>query len=167
MYDGQILTWQGRGKFKATSGMPHLQKPELQCKEYAAIPEGLYKVFLTDQGLARDNGKGICELQPAWGMQTIPRGVAVGRCEVPWANWGWHRARLEPADTATKLKCAPLMRGGFFLHDSTKGYSHGCIEVEGRLFSMLENYRRISKKNSVLLKVAYIKGRLTNGGTKK
>ncbi len=52
-------------------------------------------------------------------------------------------------------------------HDSTKGYSHGCIEVEGRLFSMLENYRRSSKKNTMTIKVAYVKGRPTNGGTKK
>lgn len=167
-YDGQTLTWLGWGKFKATSGLPHLQKPELQCNKDAAIPEGLYKVFLADRGPAQDNGRGICQLQPAWGMQTIPRGPAVGRCEVPWANWGWHRARMEPFDAATKLKCAPdLMRSGFFLHDSTKGYSHGCIEVEGRLFSLLENYRRSSKKNTMTLKVAYVKGRPTNGGTKK
>lgn len=167
MYDGQVLTWRGWGRFKATSGMPLLQKPDLQCNKDAAIPEGVYKVFLADLGLAKDNGKGRCELKPGWGMQTIPRGLAAGECEKYWAGWGWHRARMEPLDAATKLKCAPRMRGGFFLHDSTKGYSHGCIEVEGRLFSMLENYRRSSKKMSITLKVAYVKGRPTNGGTKK
>jgi hypothetical protein len=165
-YDGQILTWQGWGKFKATSGLPHLQKPELQCITDAAIPEGLYKVFLADRGTARDIAPGRCQLQPAWGMQTVPRGLAAGECEKYWAGWGWHRARMEPFDAATKLKCFPV-RGGFFLHDSTKGYSHGCIEVEGRLFSMLENYRRSSKKNTMTIKVAYVKGRPTNGGTKK
>ncbi len=153
-YDGQTLTWLGHGKFKATSGLPHLQKPELQCIENATIPEGLYKVFLADRGPAQDKREGHCELQPAWGMQTIPRGLAAGKCERYWAGWGLHRARMEPFDAATKLKCTPRMRGGFFLHDSTKGYSHGCIEVEGHLFSMLENYRRSSKKNTLTIKVA-------------
>lgn len=167
IYDGQVLTWQGRGKFKASSGLPNLQKPEVQCIPDAAIPEGLYKIFLADQGTAQDDGRGLCNLKPAWGIQKLPRGPAAGICEPFWANWGWHRARMEPADIATKMKCTPVMRSGFYLHDSSKGYSHGCIEVEGRLFSILENYRKTSKKTSVIIKVAYVKGRPTNGGTKK
>jgi hypothetical protein len=82
-----------------------------------------------------------------------------------WANWGFNRARMEPADIVNRARCKP-MRGGFYLHDSTKGYTHGCIEVEGRLFSILRNHHIMTKKQTLTLKVTYVPGRETNGGTK-
>lgn len=59
-----------------------------------------------------------------------------------------------------------LLGGGFYLHDSTKGYSHGCIEVEGRIFPQLRSFNRSTGKASLIIKVSYIKGKETNGGTK-
>lgn len=166
-YDGQVLTWLSKGKFKATSGLPDSQKPEKSCiPDSGPIPEGYYKVYLSDHGTAEDDGTDFCVLKPSWGIQKIPRGVEAGDCEEYWAAWGNNRARMEPADTATKNRCSPTMRAGFYLHDSTKGYSHGCIEVEMRLFPQLRNYNETTKKNRLILKVSYIEGEATNGGTK-
>ena len=166
-YNGQSVNWPGKGTFKATSGMPGFQRPASACvPDGGPVPEGLYKVFLSDQGTAADDGSGTCALKPAWGIQTIPRGVAAAGCEPYWANWGKNRARMEPADTATRVRCVPVMRGGFYLHDSTKGFSHGCIEVETRIFPLMRAHRKTTGKDALVIKVAYVKDRTTNGGTK-
>jgi len=83
VYDGQILKWPNKGlAFKATSGMSGHQMPDEQCTPDAGpVPEGLYKVFITDQGVAKDDGRGICAISPSWGIQEIPRGVKAGVCE--------------------------------------------------------------------------------------
>ena len=166
-YDGQNVTWKGRGIFKATSGLPGFQKPSSQCiTDSGPVPEGFYKIFLSNQGIAQDDGTGHCVLKPAWGIQQIRRGKDAGTCEPYWANWGDNRVRMEPADIPTKVKCAPISRGGFYMHDSRKGFSHGCIEVESRIFSLMRNYNKTTKKTKLVLKVTYAKGRPTNGGTK-
>ncbi|MBO9356839.1 DUF2778 domain-containing protein [Bordetella petrii] len=79
-------------------------------------------------------------------------------------DWGSKRARLEPADAATRNRCAPA-RGGFYLHDSTKGYSHGCIGVEGRIFPLLRTYARGSRSATMIIKVEYVNDRAADGGT--
>lgn len=73
---------------------------------------------------------------------------------------------MEPADIATKMKCKPIARGGFYLHDSAKGYSYGCIEVEEKIFPILRNYNKAHKKNTIIILVTYSQGVSTNGGTK-
>lgn len=166
-YDGQKILWDGKGTFKATSGMPKSQMPKNQCiPDAGPVPEGMYYVYLSDHGLAEDDGRGLCAIKPSWGIQKIPRGKDAGDCEIYWANWGKNRARMEPANAETKAKCNPIKRGGFYLHDSTKGYSHGCIEVESSIFSKLHEYRNNSKKSKIILKVKYVKGVSTYGGTK-
>ena len=165
-YDGQVVHWKGRGKFKASSGLPDSQVPSKQCiPDSGPIPEGLYKIFIGDHGSAKDDGRGLCALKPSWGIQNIPRGSVAGSCDPYWENWGSNRARMEPANITTKMKCSPTMRGGFYLHDSTKGYSHGCIEVEGRIFKALRDHNKLQNKNTIIIKVKY-KGVSTNGGTK-
>ncbi|CAP44457.1 tlde1 domain-containing protein [Bordetella petrii] len=165
IYDGQRVSWPGHGTFRATSGLPGFQLPGESCTaESGPVPPGFYKIYLADQGVAKDDGRDACNLKPAWGIQSIPRGAAAGDCEQPWSNWGTNRARLEPADAATRNRCAPA-RGGFYLHDSTKGYSHGCIEVEGRIFPLLRTYARGNRQATMIIKVEYAVGRVTNGGT--
>lgn len=165
-FDGQKLTWNGSGSFKATTGLPGFQMPENQCiKDSGPIPEGMYKVLVTDRGAAKDDGAGRCNLSPGWGVQTIPRGAAAGSCEAYWANWGQNRARMEPADTQTRIACNPV-RSGFYLHDSTKGFSHGCIEVEHRFFPILRSKAKSSSRSYFILKVNYVPARVTNGGTR-
>ena len=154
-YDGQILTWLPDGqKFKATSGLIERVEdaggkarivdhrvPAQQCVPDAGpIPQGTYylEVRLDPRKYARDDGTSRCNLRPAGPIQYIPRGgdptrgpkgAEAGDCEDHWANWGQHRVALKPADTRTAKSCSPA-RGGFYLHDSTKGFTHGCIEVE-------------------------------------
>lgn len=168
LYDGQFLKWRSQGLvFKATSGLSGHQLPDNHCRpDSGPIPEGYYKIFLADQGVAADDGRGLCALKPAWGIEKIPRGTDAGHCERYWANWGHHRARMEPADGATEQRCAPVMRRGFYLHDSVKGYSHGCIEVESALFPHLHTYHTKFRRQTILLRVKYVAGRPTNGGTK-
>lgn len=166
-YDGQRITWKGFGLFKATSGMPKNQTSLNQCiPDKGPVPEGYYKVFIANHDTAKDDGTNSCALKPSWGIQKIPRGNAAGGCEKYWANWGYNRARMEPANSLTKGRCAPISRGGFYLHDSTKGFSHGCIEVETRIFALLRKYSNDTGNSSIILKVKYA-GVTTNGGTKK
>lgn len=164
-YNGSQLRWHGKGAFKATSGTPDLQQPKHQCvKEYGPVPEGNYYVALLAGGAAEDDGTGRCQLRPSWQIQTIPRGQAAGTCEQYWSAWGSNRVRFEAADGATKAKCAPV-RGGFYLHDSIKGYSHGCIEVEGTFFSVLRGYVSSTKNRNLRLRITYAGVNSTYGGT--
>ena len=58
-YDGQHLSWTDVGKFNATSGLTGFQTPTQQCTPDAGpIPEGFYKLQLTNEGVARDDGTG-------------------------------------------------------------------------------------------------------------
>ena len=87
-YNGQFVKWNEKSlSFKATSGMESHQMPGEQCiPDAGPVPEGEYKVFISDHGNAKDDGRGICALKPSWGIQTIPRGHIAGICEPYWAN---------------------------------------------------------------------------------
>lgn len=123
-----------------------------------------------DRDYAQDDGTGTCALKPASAMQYVPRGPVAGACEVFWANWGHRRVRLHPADASTRARCGSS-RSGFYIHDSTKGYSHGCIEVEGIFFNhfvaVVSSQPLNGSKLWLTLSVSYVPGRETNGGTKK
>lgn len=164
-YNGNKVTWTQKS-YKATSCMKGYQLVSNQClKNKGPVPEGLYKVYINDLGIAEDNGNGTCSLKPAWGIQSIPRGEDAGSCESFWANWGYNRARLEPANSDTKSKCNPI-RGGFYLHDSTKGFSHGCIEVESKLLVGLKEHGAKTGLSRIILQVEY-EGTTTYGKTDK
>ncbi|ECA7916172.1 DUF2778 domain-containing protein [Salmonella enterica subsp. enterica serovar Chichester] len=166
-FDGQKLTWPGIGIFKATTGLPDLQWPDKQCVPDAAIPEGNYKLFIQFQGEAPIRNATDCDLGPSWGWSTIPRGQAAGTCEMYWANWGYNRIRLESADEKTRKACGGK-RGGFYIHDSTKGYSHGCIEVEPVFFRILkQETEKENGEKTFTVNVKYVSGQQTNGGTKQ
>jgi hypothetical protein len=165
LYNGKTVTWKGKGTFKATSGLPGFQNTSNLClKNKGPVPEGNYYVPLIIGGNAKDDGQGVCRIVPSWQIETIPRGAAAGACEPYWANWGKNRVRFEPADATTKNACSPR-RGGFYLHDSTKGFSHGCIEIETRFFKVLRTFASARKAKSLRLIVKY-QGTSTNGGTK-
>jgi len=172
LYDGHKVTWQGNGVFKATSGLPGYQARHLQCmSDRGPIPEGLYSVSLKeDRKPAIDDGTHMCQLAPSQLFQSIPRGEAAGGCEDVWVNWGQHRVGLTPLDARTKQACSPR-RAGFYMHDSTKGYTHGCIEIDGRFFIALRAYvraidrRLVPNRQYLVLRVQYFFDG-TNGGTK-
>jgi hypothetical protein len=106
----------------------------------------------------------MCSLRASWKFESIPRGKSAGACEEYWQQWGWHRIRFEPADASTRARCSPR-RGGFYLHDSTKGFSHGCIEIDGRFFTVLADVIAGGTHKELQLRVHYVAGRITNGGT--
>jgi hypothetical protein len=55
----------------------------------------------------------------------------------------------------------------FYFHDSEKGYSHGCIEVEKAFFDQLNSYRDAGNEN-IEVQIDYpTNNHNTNGGTKK
>lgn len=183
-YDGQQLRWPAmKLTFKATSGITasvddptDYRDAKQQCvKDHGPVPEGLYN-FSTKEDrrtYARDNGAGTCTLSPASPIQVIPRGGSssdepsggtAGRCEPYWANWGTHRVRLEPADYTAQTACHGS-RGGFYIHDSTKGYSHGCIETEQRFFHELSTFMKTSKAKTLTVRIKYM-NQSTYGGTK-
>lgn len=165
-FDGQVLNWPGAGRFKATTGNLGYQRPTYQCvADLGPVPEGVYKVLIRMLGTARDDGTGRCNLSAAWGIQTIPRGAIAKECEPYWANWGHNRVRMEPADIRTKNACSPR-RGGFYLHDSTKGFSHGCIEIESTFFPILKARAGTLNRTHLMLQVKYVSDRITYGGTR-
>ena|SRR2546421_3990315 len=166
LFDGQRLVWLGHGVFRATSGLPDHQRPQDQClPEAGPTPGGLYVIAIRGTGAsAKRDPRIACGLLPGSGWERIPRG---GDCEPYFVNWGNNRIPFLPADDATRNRCRPLFRDGFYLHDSTKGYTHGCIEVENSFFSVVSSmvYGRKGKDRYVM-RVQYVDGRATNGGTK-
>ncbi len=167
VYSGQKIDWNG-DKYKATSGVPGYQRPRHECtSSKGPIPEGLYVLRLWGVREAEVESWSMCRLKPSWRIETIPRGEAARKnnfsCEDYWEQWGHHRVRIEPANQTTKAKCRGKRRG-FYLHDSTKGYSKGCIEVETEFFDKL--IKRIGQ-GKLYLKVDYREGFKTDGGTKE
>jgi hypothetical protein len=167
-YDGTQLHWRNprdgsrAASYRASSGLPGHQVPREHCvKDMGPVPDGTYRVFLSrDTKPAEFESDSSCTLKPGRGLQYIPRG---GACEPYTSNWGNNRARSEAADERTKHACAPE-RDGFYLHDSTKGYSHGCIEVDPAFFNRFYFYRLVATTRHVTLKVKYTQP-TTNGGT--
>lgn len=169
LYDGPRLQWRGHGIFRATSGRPGRQSSGLQCDTTGGpIPEGRYFLLLREDKTVHSPTED-CELPPAWHLQAIPSGEQAGACAPVWALWGRNRIRLTRIDPLPKA--CPMPRGGFYIHDSTKGYTHGCIEVEPLFFSVLRHIIAMAGTphgtaiDRLCLLVKYLPGQITNGGT--
>jgi hypothetical protein len=140
--------------------------------DHGPLPEGTYRVMARlDPGheYAHFRAKG-CELEASGYIEKIPRGgslgggptrTTAGDCEPFWQNWGNTRVALAP------IKIAYPGRSGFYLHDSTKGFSHGCIETETRFFEFLIRLVKSRPRLTVTLHVSYPDGAMTRtyGGT--
>ncbi len=143
-------------------------------KDHGPIPSGTYTVesAILKQPWSEYNAR-TCDLKVAWGIQKIPRGdpnpavkgdqptqTTAGDCEPYWANWGSNRVRLSPH----KDMVAPD-RAGFYIHDSVKGFSHGCIETEQDFFvNYLVPYATKNPNKRFYIGVKY-KHERTYGGT--
>jgi len=170
LYDGPRLQWPGHGIFRATSGGRRSQSADKQCdRETGPIPEGGYFLWLREDP-SQPEPNDLCKLSPTWGLQTIPRGQAAGQCEPYWSAWGYNRIRLVPLDQKARLACSEP-RDGFYIHDSTKGYTHGCIEVEPRFFQILRHVVSLAATSNahdtkkLRLLVKYLPGQSTYGST--
>ena len=80
--------------------------------------------------------------------------------------WGMHRAALTP-DNVTGAKDSERDNSSYYFHDSTKGYTHGCTEVDTELFSQLKDYRNAGNTRIDVVVKYNDPHHKTNGGTKK
>jgi hypothetical protein len=153
-YDGAYLTWNDAydgvsRNWRATSGIVEgatdYRNSQHQCvKDKGPVPEGNYEIEVVMRGMAKADFSTCSLVRPkGGGIQSIPRGADAKRgsndCESYWMNWGINRVQMNPADRTTRNSCSPL-RTGFYIHDSSKGYSHGCIEVEADFFDVLRKF---------------------------
>lgn len=176
VYNGVQLEWSGHGKWKATSGVGDYQTPEHQSRAgEGPIPEGLYDVSLTLGNAARPKGVKKPEhsviYEPAFAIQEMPTNFLVPGERIPFSHdnaWGCHRVGLKVVRFKDPEKCGH--RYGFYIHDSTKGYTAGCIETEPEFFLALIPFAQQQQKQAGGLKVLkllvdYTGQTKTNGGT--
>ncbi|MEV0621403.1 hypothetical protein AB0I81_49305 [Nonomuraea sp. NPDC050404] len=137
VYTGKLIHWRNSVPatlktplpllFSASSGAEGHQFGRQQFLENEGpLPEGLY-TFLTHVDPEQNSVKAANKLGERavtnnyrQGIQFLPMDGSVPK----YPAWGTMRVRL------TQIKGDTLGRpGGYFLHNSQKGYSHGCIEV--------------------------------------
>ena len=116
-------------KCPAASGLPGSQTPTKQTEpDKGPTPEGKYTIDL------RPNANRIAPVDPASGNLRMPNGGGIDNVpkvghtpsgDFTYAAWGEHRALLEP-EKGTDTHG----RTSIYVHDSEKGYSHGCVECK-------------------------------------
>jgi RHS repeat-associated protein len=139
---------------KATSGLSGHQSPSKTNVEAGPVPEGLYRINLKlnphriVKTFSPPGSNGLYDYTvPAYGVE---------RFDTRQDDWGSWRARLEKVKVNSK-------RDTFYLHDSAKGFTHGCIETCGRLYGILVDYHNRGLAG-IFVNVQYT-GDSTNGGT--
>lgn len=83
--------------------------------------------------------------------------------------WGKNRIRMIPVSVKQTANDPKRKRdiSSFYFHDSTKGESHGCHEVDTEFFDQLKQYRS-EGNDEIFVKVQYpTPNHKTNGGTEK
>lgn len=152
LYDGEGVYWYGgdvgdkselMAAYPGVSGAQEYQNAEYQrMSDRGPVPEGEFSINL------RPNPKRIAnEVEVAAGTALSPSGSGgieqipsyvdeSGNRQTEFPAWGYRRAALQPIGETAAPK-----RHNFYLHDSQKGYSHGCIEVPGALIDRLIQYR--------------------------
>lgn len=180
IYYGKKLVWRkslppsvekkGQVVFDATSGFMQVASAQT-LKDSGPIPEGVYRFKAQFDPLqhtvAQANAMGDKSVTNGRdGLQVLPMG-GNGPTQ---PQWGTYRVKLTPV-SAIKAN----NRDGFYLHNSYKGYTHGCIEVgdsddKSKFFDLLVEYansKKAQKKPFLLLKVIYHdKFTSTQGNTK-
>lgn len=173
-FNGVLFTWVTNGgkTYRGTSGLPGYQSPKFETvPDNGPIPTGTYRIPIYLNGSAQDDGSATCRLESGWGLQAVPghgshQSYDGQDCwDAFWQNWGPHRLQLT---RKTGTANAAPNRSGFYLHDSGKGFSHGCIEIESSFFVDLKNWIR-SKPTKIYqleLQVSYSdRNMITNGNT--
>jgi hypothetical protein len=135
--------------YKATSGYkgPDIngKQLDLQNSKYQRVrdggptAEGKYHINLKpspDRVAEADSKSGELKKNPDGGIEKIPDYVAnPNNPGFGWryTEWGENRAALTP-DKVTGATNAERDNNSYYVHDSEKGYTHGCTEVETELF---------------------------------
>ncbi len=168
-YTGQKLVWDGFGPiggYLAASGLEPVpsggedyRKPQYQhLRDKGPIPEGDYLVPLKIGGTAlADAAKGELLTAADYEIQEVPSEVPGAPRAGSWnlvPLWGCHRAKLKKVG----FKDTSIVREGFYIHDSDKLYTHGCIEVASAFFDKLIEFAKNPANQGVkfiALKVDY------------
>lgn len=167
--------------FKATSGYkgPDIygKQWDLQNSKYQKIKnggptsEGKYHINLKpdpDRVAIADTKTGEIMKNKDGGIEKLPSFVEnPNKPGSGWtySEWGRNRAALV-SDNVTGASNTERDNNSFYLHDSEKGYTHGCTEVQTELFDKLKEYRNAGNdKIDVVVKYPS-KDHNTNGGTK-
>lgn len=188
-YRGKTLNWMVDSKivetWAATSGhdstlsddRKDYQTPAKQCVPYEGpIPEGTYRLesFIVSKKMSYGVVDGACNLYRGPGgiqeVTTKTKGTDPGGSCVEL--WGPNRVRLLAFDQVAQNACSGS-RSGFYIHDSSKGGSSGCIEVGPGFFQRLRTWtkkhnpkNRKTMKSPMLLLVKYF-DKSTRGATLK
>jgi hypothetical protein len=163
-YNGQKLKWDGVGEWDATSGLDGFQEPKFQTlSDKGPIPEGTYRVPLKIGGNAtvttfkKDKAGHVttANLDTRSEIESLQciANPTDRNSVLLFQQWGSNRVRL----LKMRIKNPKAAhRDGFYLHDSTKGFTHGCVEVDTKFFTSLRNYSKThTKEQFVELKVEY------------
>lgn len=157
-YDGQHLFWFGVGNFKkkqtfkGTSGRKkHQSADEQGVRDTGPIPEGRYDFHINLAGTAHvvnadpDN----FDLDTRQGIESLEDMKDDAGETHNSSAWGKNRVRLNLVQLFHPKETGH--RGGFYLHDSVKGFTHGCIEVSPAFFKLLRKFaeQEAKKKNGV------------------
>ena len=165
------ITTLPNGKRKQETINPQQAKYQ-RYSDIGPTPEGKYKINLSpdpDRIAEADPHTGALKRNVDGGIERIPDFVE--NTENPgsrwtYAAWGKNRTRLEPIEvTGATAKDRDL--NSFYFHDSEKGYSHGCTEVESALFTKLREYREEGNQSIEVMVDYPNRNHRTNGGTKK
>jgi len=165
----------GLSDAKTDQGKMNLQKSKYQVvKNGGPTVEGKYKINLIPDPdrVAKADNKGNLLRNPEGGIEkieSIPVEDKPGYVYT-YEDWGNNRARLEPVSVMQpKDEYGREYKrdlNSFYFHDSEKGYSSGCHEVEKSFFEVLNNYRN-DGNTEIFVQVKYPnKEHITNGGTK-
>jgi hypothetical protein len=162
-YDGLVVSlYAGKdgdkskiiSSFKGTSGLKGLKEGESDYrnaefqsnKDLGPVPEGWYSINLKPKPWRvanADNISGGILSNPDGGIELLPDPfITQAGNSIIYPGWGTIRARLEPmAGTNT------FGRSNFYIHNSSKGFSHGCIETSTTIFGYLISYRNRGHMN--------------------
>ena len=165
------ITTLPNGKRKQETINPQQAKYQ-RYSDIGPTPEGKYKINLSpdpDRIAEADPHTGALKRNVDGGIERIPdfvENTENSGSRWTYAAWGKNRARLEPIEvTGATAKDRDL--NSFYFHDSEKGYSHGCTEVESALFTKLREYREEGNQSIEVMVDYPNRNHRTNGGTKK
>lgn len=165
-YDGTTVTlFSGKdgdeskklASFKGTSGIydtnTDYRNAEFQNrKDMGPVPEGWYSINLKpspSRTAKPDFNSGVINSNPEGGIELLPDKFNSAQGPITYGAWGTIRARLEPQKGTNTFG-----RDNFYLHNSSKGYSHGCIETSTTIFGYIISYRAKGAQ-SISVKVDY------------
>lgn len=157
--------------FKATSGaLGHQVASEQNKRDQGPTPDGKYSINLKPEPdrKAEIASNGQLKRSTEGGIENLEGMKMDGDNENLYTSedWGDNRAKLD-AEEVTGATSGERDNNSYYFHDSEKGYTHGCTEVETGLFDQLKDYRSQGNGKIDVIIQYPAEDHKTNGGTKK